>query len=242
MSDEQLAREHAQLVREQGLLSMPFLNEDLPFLAEFDGCPEVSVEEALEIIQTENNDTTTITAAETEFGNKHDMGAFNAPEAGFEELIDYGPPTSIAAETDPDMDMQSFVAGCDADENSTNASTSSSAATSSTTAPDAGSFKKSCKVCATRKVKCEIITGSNPRLCKYCQEKGLACEFELKKSRQNAQSEEDQHGGQSESIQQSLWTMKPINPSNPIMCLAKRLISLPPLLTRAPKAPLRPLP
>ncbi|KAH0280435.1 hypothetical protein KCU91_g1023, partial [Aureobasidium melanogenum] len=194
MSDEQLAREHAQLVREQGLLSMPFLNEDLPFLAEFDGYPEVSVEEALEIIQTENNDTTTITAAETEFRNKHDMGAFNAPEAGFEELIDYGPPTSIAAETDPDMDMYD-APELDADElfapnlaPATNASTSSSAATSSTTAPDAGSFKKSCKVCATRKVKYEIITGSNPRLCKYCQEKGLACEFELKKSRQNAQS------------------------------------------------------
>ncbi|KAG9959698.1 hypothetical protein KCU61_g7223, partial [Aureobasidium melanogenum] len=187
MSDEQLARE-------QGLLSMPFLNEDLPFLAEFDGYPEVSVEEALEIIQPENSDTTTITAAETDFGIKHDMGASSAPEAGSEELVDYGPPISTAAETDPDMDMHD-APELDADDlfalnlaPATHASTSSSAATSSTTAPDAGSSKKSCKVCATRKVKCEIITGSNPRLCKYCQEKGLACEFELKKSRQSAQS------------------------------------------------------
>ncbi|KAG9693340.1 hypothetical protein KCU95_g8324, partial [Aureobasidium melanogenum] len=193
MSNEQLAREHEQLVREQGLLGMPFLNEELPFLAEFDGYPEVSVEEVLDVLEVDN--TTTI-AVETASAAEHDVGAFNAPEVSFEELIgDYGPPTSTAAETAPDMDM--FDAPeVSADElfapniaPGAHASASSSAATSATTAaPDAGGFKKSCKICATRKVKCEIIPGHNPRLCRYCQEKGLACEFELKKSHQNAQS------------------------------------------------------
>lgn len=84
---------------------------------------------------------------------------------------------------------QFFIAVWDADINSTHASTSSSAATpTATAAPDVNAFKKSCKICASRKIKCEIIAGSNPRLCKYCQEKGLACEFELKKSRQQALS------------------------------------------------------
>ncbi|KAG9711320.1 hypothetical protein KCU69_g59, partial [Aureobasidium melanogenum] len=225
MSDKQLAHEHDQLAREQGLLGMPFLNEDLPFLAEFDGYPEVSVERALDILEAENSNTTAA-AAEIASAVDHDMGAFNALEVSSEDLmvnngsalmrlVPSPPPrlTPTWTYTIPLNSMlmssslltlllrklspayrQSFVAGCDADENSTHASTSSSAATSSTTAPDPGAFKKSCKVCATRKVKCEIITGSNPRLCKYCQEKGLACEFELKKSRQKRKiSMEDSH-------------------------------------------------
>ncbi|KAG9606290.1 hypothetical protein KCU77_g198, partial [Aureobasidium melanogenum] len=193
MSDKQLAHEHDQLAREQGLLGMPFLNEDLPFLAEFDGYPEVSVERALDILEAENSNTTAA-AAEIASAVDHDMGAFNALEVSSEDLmVNNGSATFTAAETDPDMDIYDSPE-LDADElfapnlaPATHASTSSSAATSSTTAPDPGAFKKSCKVCATRKVKCEIITGSNPRLCKYCQEKGLACEFELKKSRQSAQ-------------------------------------------------------
>lgn len=42
--------------------------------------------------------------------------------------------------------------------------------------------------CATRKIKCEVIIGSNPRHCNQCRDKGLACDFELKKSYQRAQS------------------------------------------------------
>jgi len=41
-----------QLAREQSLLAMPFLDEDLPFLAEFDGGPWVSVEEVVAIVTT----------------------------------------------------------------------------------------------------------------------------------------------------------------------------------------------
>ncbi|KAG9665313.1 hypothetical protein KCU64_g8, partial [Aureobasidium melanogenum] len=241
MSNEQLAREHEQLVREQGLLGMPFLNEELPFLAEFDGYPEVSVEEVLDVLEVDN--TTTI-AVETASAAEHDVGAFNAPEVSFEELIgDYDVvecradenSTSTAAETAPDMDM--FDAPeVSADElfapniaPGAHASASSSAATSATTAaPDAGGFKKSCKICATRKVKCEIIPGHNPRLCRYCQEKGLACEFELKKNAEDA--------AWKNTLEMTLKS------SNPIMRLAKRLISIPPLLTRAPKPPLSPLP
>ncbi|KAG9528155.1 hypothetical protein KCU93_g4544, partial [Aureobasidium melanogenum] len=193
MSDEQLAREHAQLVREQGLLGMPFLNEDLPFLAQFDGHPPVSIDRALEIVQAENSATTTASAAETPSAVEHDMGASNAPEVGYNELLaNYDPPTSTAADTTPDLDM--FEAPeVDADDlfgnpaAATHASTSSGA-TPTTAAPGPNALKKSCTTCATRKVKCEIIAGSSPRVCKYCQDKGLACEFELKKSHQKAQS------------------------------------------------------
>ncbi|KAG9666373.1 hypothetical protein KCU99_g10153, partial [Aureobasidium melanogenum] len=193
MSDEQLAREHAQLVREQGLLGMPFLNEDLPFLAQFDGHPPVSIDRALEIVQAENSATTTASAAETPSAVEHDMGAFNAPEVGYNELLaNYDPPTfTTAAETTPDLDM--FEAPeVDADDLLGNPAavhtSTSSGATPTTAAPGPDGFKKSCTTCAARKVKCEIIAGSSPRVCKYCQDKGLACEFELKKSHQKAQS------------------------------------------------------
>ncbi|KAG9761007.1 hypothetical protein KCU73_g2604, partial [Aureobasidium melanogenum] len=192
MSDEQLAREHAQLVLEQGLLGMPFLNEDLPFLAQFDGHPPAALTGPLRSFRL-SNATTTASAAETPSAVEHDMGAFNAPEVGYNELLaNYDPPTFTAAQTTPDLDMFEApeVVADDLFGNSaaaTHASTSSGA-TPTTAAPGPNALKKSCTTCATRKVKCEIIAGSSPRVCKYCQDKGLACEFELRKSHQKAQS------------------------------------------------------
>ncbi|KAH0339533.1 hypothetical protein KCU81_g7191, partial [Aureobasidium melanogenum] len=198
----QLAREQIQLIRDQRSLGMPFLNEDLPFLAEFNSHPFVSVERVVDILEEENSGTTSA-AAEDMLAAEHDMGASNTLEISFEEPgAGYGPSTTSTAagtETVPDMDMFDApeVGADDPFPNlatATHASTSSSAATPTTTTttttapPDANAFKKSCKICASRKIKCEIIAGSNPRLCKYCQEKGLTCEFELKKSRQQAQS------------------------------------------------------
>ncbi|KAG9693607.1 hypothetical protein KCU95_g6403, partial [Aureobasidium melanogenum] len=202
----QLAREQIQLIRDQRSLDMPFLNEELPFLAEFDNHPFVSVERLVDILEEENMTAGTDAAAETILAVEHDMGASNALCVSFEDPVaGYDSSTistSTAAETEtaPDADMFDApeVGHDDPLANlapATHPSTSSSAATSTTTttttaaaAPDANAFKKSCKICASRKIKCEIVAGSDPRLCKYCQEKGLACEFELKKSRQQAQS------------------------------------------------------
>ncbi|KAH0365922.1 hypothetical protein KCU65_g5695, partial [Aureobasidium melanogenum] len=191
----ELAREQVQFMRDQRALDMPFLNEELPFLAEFDDHPYVSVDRVLNILKEENSAPTT--AAETATGNGHDLGALNTPGVSFDEFVaGLGPhTTSTAPETDPDMDMLDASEIGDDDRfapnpaSGTNPSTaSSSGATPGAAAPDGSAFKKSCKICATRKIKCEIIAGSTPRLCKFCQEKGLACEFELKKSRQQAQA------------------------------------------------------
>ncbi|KAG9599365.1 hypothetical protein KCU77_g4031, partial [Aureobasidium melanogenum] len=77
---------------------MPFLNEELPFLAEFDGYPEVSVQKAFNVLETS---ITTAAIAKTAFAAKHDMGAFRAPEVSFEDLItSYGPLQVVSLRVD----------------------------------------------------------------------------------------------------------------------------------------------
>jgi len=42
-------------------------------------------------------------------------------------------------------------------------------------------YRKSCQRCHTRKLKCVIVEGSDPKLCTECAKKGLTCVFEEKK-------------------------------------------------------------
>ncbi|KAK5999407.1 hypothetical protein QM012_005532 [Aureobasidium pullulans] len=196
MSHEQLAREHDQLVYEQSMLDMPFLEEDLAFLAEFDGHPEVSVHEVLDILQAEKHDNIN-TTAEAAPSVQTAMGAFDAPEVDFgEHLVNYSHATTTMTESAPAMNMfntrehditDELFASIAPTTNGSSSTTTTAAATPGS-ARDAGAFKKSCKTCAARKIKCEIVQGSNPKVCKHCSDKSLACEFDLKKTYTKAQS------------------------------------------------------
>ncbi|KEQ62169.1 uncharacterized protein M437DRAFT_66605 [Aureobasidium melanogenum CBS 110374] len=42
-------------------------------------------------------------------------------------------------------------------------------------------LKRTCKTCAQRKVKCNLISESDPMVCELCSKKGLMCEFEERK-------------------------------------------------------------
>lgn len=49
------------------------------------------------------------------------------------------------------------------------------------TSNSGNNLRKSCARCHSRKLKCIIIGGTEPKICTECQQKGLACVFEAKK-------------------------------------------------------------
>lgn len=43
------------------------------------------------------------------------------------------------------------------------------------------SVKKTCTLCAKRKIKCQVVEGTHPKVCEFCKKKGVSCVFEQRK-------------------------------------------------------------
>ncbi|KAG9962135.1 hypothetical protein KCU61_g4871, partial [Aureobasidium melanogenum] len=140
-----------QLSWERFILGMPLLYEDLPFLRHLDNAPEVSVYEALDILQPTPSST-------TENTREH---SYPTPNTGQSVMNSHSPtPASNTATAEGALH-------------------DASKAQKSNDRPKR--MKRACKICTQRKIKCNLISGSDPMVCESCSKKGLVCEFDEKK-------------------------------------------------------------